>query len=76
MKKSHKIVLTFCLLLMTLVTQVSAVQARSLEEQREAVIELYMSGITQNYSYEEVERYIAQEEAYLLETGTFRSYSS
>lgn len=76
MKKSHKIVLTFCLLLMTLVTQVSAVQARSLEEQREAVIELYMSGITQNYSYEEVERYIAQEEAYVLETGTFRSLSS
>ena len=44
MKKSHKIVLALDLLFMTLVIQVSTVRAQSVEEQHEAVIELFMNG--------------------------------
>lgn len=76
MKKSHKIVLALDLLFMTLVIQVSTVRAQSVEEQHEAVIELFMNGIRWQFSYEEAEAYISQEEAYLLETITFRSLSS
>lgn len=76
MKKSHKIVLALYLLFMTLVIQVSTVQAQSIEEQHEAVIELFMNSIRRQFSYEEFESYIAQVEAYLLETVTFRRISS
>lgn len=76
MKKSYKIVLILCLLFTTLIANVPIAQAQTLEEQRQAMIQYFMQGMTKDFTYEEVEAYISQEEANLLETGTFRNYSS
>lgn len=76
MKKTFLIPVTLCLMILALFASNQAVHAQSLEEQRESLIQMYRTGISQSFSYEEVDAYLLSEEQYVLETGTFRSYSS
>lgn len=76
MKKIFLITVTLCLIIVSQFASTQAVHAQSLEEQRESLIESYRTGISQSFSYEEVDAYLISEETYVLETGTIRNYSS
>ncbi|MGX7091864.1 hypothetical protein [Hutsoniella sourekii] len=53
-----------------------SVGAQSLEERREELIESFMQGVIEKFTYEEVDAYLRQQEAEVLETGSIsRKYS-
>lgn len=76
MKKRSKILLGLIILLSLGLAQGKIGYAQALDEQRELVIQNLMTGTTENFSYEEVEAYLASEEVALLESGEFKSYVS
>ena len=76
MRKAIKLFTVACLLLSSLAFNVPIGYGQSLADEREQVIEMFMMGITENFTYEEVEAYVREEEAYILETGNSRNYSS
>lgn len=73
-KKLMKVVLAFSLLLIFSHSEVG--HAKTLEEEREAIIENLRMGITETFTYEEVDAYLAEEEAAILDTGATHSLSS
>src|SRR5699024_7712064 len=75
-KKRSKILLGLIILLSLGLGQGEMGYAQALDEQREIVIQNLMTGTSENFSYEEVEAYLAAEEAALLESGEFKSYVS
>src|SRR5699024_12635078 len=74
MKRLMKLMVGFSLFFFISMGEVG--HAQSLEGQREEVIESFMMGITEDFSYEEVDAYLSEEEARILETGETRSLSS
>lgn len=74
MKRMMKLMVGFSLFFFISMGEVG--HAQSLERQREEVIESFMMGITQDFSYEEVDAYLSEEEARILETGETISLSS
>ncbi len=74
MKRLMKLMVGFSLLFFIFTGEVG--HAQSLEEQRETIIESLMTGITQNFTYEEVDAYLSEEEARILATGEKRPLSS
>ena len=74
MKRLMKLMVGFSLLFFISMGEVG--HAQSLEEQRETIIESLMTGITQNFTYEEGDAYLSEEEARILATGEKRPLSS
>lgn len=56
--------------------QAPTAQARTLEEHRTGLVEGLMQGITQTFTYEEVDDYLQSEEENVLATGTIRALST
>lgn len=75
MKKYLKGILLLSLAL-SLLGQVHSVNAQELEERRTEVIEVLTQGLSEQFSYEEAEDYLAAEEANVLETGYFGNFRS
>lgn len=76
MKKVLRIFIIVGFLVSSLAINVPVGRSQSLDQERVKVIEMFMMGITESFSYEEVEAYIQEEEAYILETGNTRPFSS
>lgn len=70
LKKLLTILSLFCLLLISLPKEIDA---QTLEESREALIENLMVAPANTYTYEEVDAYLTGEEARVLETGTIEN---
>lgn len=71
-KKLMKVVLAFSLLLIFSHSEVG--HAKTLEEQREEVINSLRIGIVSSYTYEEADAYLREEEAAILKTGETKQY--
>lgn len=75
MKKYGKILLLVALML-TLCHSTVVADARTLEESRAAVIDVLTQGLSEQFTYEEAEDYLAAEEANVLATGYFGDFRS